>query len=469
MARADSALRSALGASARLVALGLTAAGLATLDSWPLRLRLHLLFYFLGGLAWLAGVLLTRGATYRPRYLAVVVVGALALRAWAVTTEPGHSDDVYRYLWDARVQQHGYNPYLAPPEDQRLAGLRNEAWARVNNRHLPTIYPPLAQLAFRVAARPAAPLLGWKLLVLGAELATAGILAWASGPWAGLAWLTCPLVVFELDLDGHVDALAIFLLCAALAALHRARARLSGALLGLAMATKLLPVFLVVALRGWRARLVALVVIVAVALPFAGAGRQILGSLGEYGRRWRSNDGAFSLLYGGSLALVRLAGKRAPTDETRLGGATRLVTGRDRDEAYPDELAGALARGLCLALFVAAIVFARRHADRRGYGPAPAGCLIAEAGIGAFLLLTPSLHPWYALWILPPVLLGSPAASVAGLWLVATAALGHVPLVDYLAGRPWHDPLAPRLVEHAPAWALAFITLRRLSSWKNVG
>src|SRR5262245_25317138 len=50
----------------------------------------------------------------------IVLVSALVMRAMLFTTAPTLSDDVYRYLWDGRVQNAGLNPYLYPPSSQEL-------------------------------------------------------------------------------------------------------------------------------------------------------------------------------------------------------------------------------------------------------------------------------------------------------------------------------------------------------------
>ena len=468
---APSRRAAALGITSLIATIALSAGALTTLGGWPARVPLHLAFYVVAGLAWLVAIASLRRTAPTKRVFAFALVAGLGLRVLALATPPAHSDDVYRYLWDARVQQHGINPYLYAPEVPALSPLRDDNFAKMNNRQLPTIYPPAAQLFFRLSARPAAPLAGWKLAVGASELATAALLYVGAGPTAALGWLLSPLVLVELDVNGHVDALAIALLCAALVALQRSRRAVAGALLGAATAVKLLPIFLIVALRDWRLRLAALGLIAACVLPYAGAGTRMVGSLGEYGRRWRSNDGAFSLLYVGAQAIVGVIGKRAPTDETRLGSWTRLVTGRDRDEAYPDELASALARALAFGCFVMVVTGAAWSARRRALAPYDHALHLTELGLGAFLLLTPALHPWYVVWCLPAVLLGAgkpSGRSAAWLWMAATAPLGHLPLVAYLAGSPWHEALWPRLVEHVPALVLVTASLRRLSSRTNV-
>ncbi len=431
--------------------LALDGAALACLHGWPTHLVAHLAVYVGAGLLWLVLAREPRNAR-----VALVVLAA-ALHVVALAGSPRHSDDVYRYLWDGAVQQHGVSPYAYAPDDESLAPLRTPLWNRINNRPLPTIYPPGAQLAFvAAAASPSHPLLGWKLIVALGDLATVLLLWRARGRAVALVWLSSPLVLVELCVNGHVEAIGVALFTAALTALPLRRT-LSGALLGLASATKLLPVYLLIALRDRRVLVAASLAIGLAYAPYMGAGTKVVGSLGEYGRRWRSNDGLFGVLLAGSTEAVAITtGIRAKTDRVELGRAGPLLTGRDRPQAYPDELAGVVARGFVLILFCLALWRAER--STRDLPIERRALLVAQVGMGAFLLLTPALHPWYALWLLPPLLLDDgpryPHERAAWLWLVATVPLGHVPLVAWLDHRGWHDPLWTRLIEHGPALAL---------------
>jgi hypothetical protein len=366
--------------------------------------------------------------------LVVVALVGLALRVPAWLAPPAHSDDVHRYLWDGQVQRAGINPYRFAPEAPELAGLRDDNWARVNNRSLPTIYPPLAEAAFA-----AAPSLGaWKLVAALGDLAVALLLYWGLGDRRRVVlWAWSPLVVMELGLDAHVDALGIALLVGGLVAWERGRAAAAGALVAAAAAVKLLPIVALLGMRRRRAWMAAVLVAAALALPYAAAGPRMSGSLGEYSRRWRANDGAFALLYVAAervVAQTRFAGRYDMAGSPRLA---RLMTGRDRDTLFPDEVASFLARLWAGAIFLAVVAWAlwRRASAAR----------LTEVAIGAFVLLTPALHPWYVLWLLPLVAAGG---SPAWLVLALLAPLGYRPLDGWLAGGPWRDPVWTRALEH---------------------
>ena len=160
-----------------LALVALTWAAIATARDLPASLPRHLLLYVSAGLAWLAGsIVVLRLPASRAGFVVVALV-ALALRVPAWLGPPAHSDDVHRYLWDGEVQRAGINPYRYPPDAPELVALRDDNWGRINNRALPTIYPPLAEAAFA-----ASPSLGvWKLVVaLGGSRRSPSSSIWGS-------------------------------------------------------------------------------------------------------------------------------------------------------------------------------------------------------------------------------------------------------------------------------------------------
>ena len=47
--------------------------------------------------------------------VALIIIGAVAIQVVAVSGPPQSSTDLYRYMWDGRVQAHGYDPYSYVP------------------------------------------------------------------------------------------------------------------------------------------------------------------------------------------------------------------------------------------------------------------------------------------------------------------------------------------------------------------
>ena len=85
-------------------------------------------------------------------------LAALLVRLSLVLAIPALSDDYVRFIWDGRLLAHGYNPYLYLPSDvihtplAGTAGLTDELFRGLNSPRYFTVYPPLNQAFFGLAA-----------------------------------------------------------------------------------------------------------------------------------------------------------------------------------------------------------------------------------------------------------------------------------------------------------------------------
>jgi hypothetical protein len=361
---------------------------------------------------------------------------AFLFRATLLPLDPLLSDDVYRYLWDGHVQLQGTNPYLHPPDDPALESIRTEWHPRVNHPDVPTIYPPLAQLFFRAGARLALLLgsgvLAFKLLWIGCEMGAAFVLGRVarrtgrSEPRVLLLFLWSPLLVVETAWSGHLEALGLLWLALLLWMALPARttppegaspaqppgaARAAGAGVAAAFATltKFAPAAALPPLARRLGAPFVVAFLLAVALlhaPFLEAGSQLWTGLRTYGEHWRANEGLFlvfdALLPGGRLP--RLA----------VGVAVLGVVGWTTLRRFDPER----------ALFWI---------------------------LGAGLLLSPTLHPWYVLWILPFAAL---RASVPWLLLGGLVFAGYWGAGTYHETGIWPEPFWVRAVIWLPFLAL---------------
>jgi len=425
-----------------------------------------------------AGVVALADALDRRTAMRTALVLALALGAALVLAPPLLSDDVYRYLWDARVLGAGVDPYRYAPDHPALAPLRDALWRRVNNPEIPTIYPPIAQLYFFVADRIAHAPWSVKALALLGHLAITPVVARLAGddraPRAALAWALNPLALSEAALGGHVDVLAGLLVALTVLALVRGRPWVAAVACALTSGVKLVGLALapLVGLRDRRAAVLALVLaaLPLVVLARAGQGGDAVSGLGQYARRWRGNEGAFALVDGALRAGLDVVGPwtGAGPRHIRLGVLApllraaagtpldpRLTLAAEKKEV-PDPLdfqtvyvAGLAARALVvLAVFALAIALARR-------GTAP--LLAARWVLLLGLLFAPQAHPWYLLWLLPlEVALGRPTALV---WSVLVL-LAYAPLDGWLQTRIWAESGAVRAFEHAAVWAVLGVETR---------
>ena len=228
----------------------------------------------------------------RFRGLIPVLVFALLLRMAALATPPYLSDDIYRYVWDGRVQAAGINPYRFVPESRELLALRDgEIYPRINRRgYAPTIYPPLAEALFLAGTRISESVTWVKLLMIAFEALTVWILvrllrSLQLPPERVLIYAWNPLAIWEFAGSGHIDAAAIAFMVLAVWARRCNRPGLTGLSLACATLTKLYPAMIFPALyRRWDWKMPAAfgAAVVLAYLPFVSVGRRVLGFLPAY-------------------------------------------------------------------------------------------------------------------------------------------------------------------------------------------
>ncbi|MEW5987940.1 MAG: hypothetical protein AB1791_15005, partial [Chloroflexota bacterium] len=69
-------------------------------------------------------VLALRLESFSGRAVLAVFALAVGMQVWLLFTRPTLSDDMYRYVWDGRVQAQGISPYRYPPDADELRALR---------------------------------------------------------------------------------------------------------------------------------------------------------------------------------------------------------------------------------------------------------------------------------------------------------------------------------------------------------
>jgi hypothetical protein len=144
---------------------------------------------------------------------------AVLLRAYVLAFDPLLSSDIYRYVWDGKVQAAGINPYRYFPADQALAFLRDDViFPHINRADTAvTIYPPVAQLFFLVVTRIGENVTVMRLALVGCEAVTITVimllLRRLNRPVTRVAaYLWHPLPLWEIANSGHVDALMVALM-----------------------------------------------------------------------------------------------------------------------------------------------------------------------------------------------------------------------------------------------------------------
>jgi hypothetical protein len=381
--------------------------------------------------------------------LGLILGFAVLFRVLVLWSNPIQEDDFYRYLWDGKVVASGLNPYRFAPQtvetytggDERIqpyAAIAQEdpamavVLSRVNHPDVPTIYPPLAQGVFALAAFMAPGNLQVLRLVLLAFDIALGIVVIALLQRLAiplvyiLVYAWSPLVIKESLNSAHYDVVPTFFFIGALwlslqdttgeippvppfakggaqkAPLPKGAARSAGGFcsrstitlahisLALAILGKVYPLLFVPVLwwRTWQRHgyvgalsglAVTVVVIVLGYIPFLAAGSLLWQGTQAFAERWQTNGALFPLL-------AQIVGERWLANTfvvLLLGGAVISVLVRYdlRDE-----------REFLWSVFLL---------------------------LGALLLLSPVGNPWYFLWLVP-LLCVFPLRS----WLLLSGLLG---------------------------------------------
>lgn len=255
-----------------------------------------------------------------------ILIGvAFLMRLLLVASPPESlSDDVYRYLWDGTLIKNGIHPFRYEPQSQKLNFLHQSClYEKLPHKEYKTIYPPLAQLFFLIAALPgsANPLL-LRLIFLLLEVLFFWLL-WRFFRRKDLLLLYSlfPLLIIESYIGTHIDFIAmLFLFCAFLLLEKKYfyRALLFLLLSGLVKYISLaaLPVFLLAPLEnlrrsgaGWKRywqEFSVLILITAASLlaafaPFFRPDINLFDQLGIYTRYWNFNSiitSLFRFLFG---------------------------------------------------------------------------------------------------------------------------------------------------------------------------
>jgi len=335
----------------------------------------------------------SRLAALRPR---ILIAGAVLFR---LTLLPAgfadgewqrfqlYDSDIWRYLWDGHVLASGINPYRYAPRDPSLDALAVTGYwidvrENINYGYIPTIYPPAAQAVFALAFPFG--VLGIKIAAVFFDLVALWFLILTlrllKRPMSDALWYAWnPLVIKVFAGSGHIDSLAVAGIAGMFYAIASGSKRGSTAAYLTAVLSKWSPLVLLPVLL-WRVRrihpaaLLLLLPVAAIPHLFDGAS--------TFAQFWQFNGVPYEVL----LEVFR----------------------------YP-MLAKLVAAAIVLA--TVAIPVAGNEGDlewlarRTGYT------------LGALVVLSPAVMPWYVTWLLPSAILGRDQRWIAFSGLVFVAFL----------------------------------------------
>ncbi len=402
--------------------------------------------------------------------LLIIFVGAFLFRLALLGQSPWLSNDVYRYLWDAQLVDHGVNPYSFPPAADELAGFRDATiYPKMDHKNVHSVYPPFLQLLFWTGRKMSQlfdlqAFIGLKLIFVLADLCLVLVLfrlleqVKLDSRWAILyAWH--PLPIIEIAGSGHTDGAGALTLVFAVIFLLQRKYFFAIIFLALSFLTKFFSALFLpfILLAVWKdlnlkkaGQLAALFVfILAISYaPFAAAGEKLWSGLQVYSDKWRFNDGFFSFIFSGVHfllpdGLVKSLMIPSGWDITIEALTTRRI-----------DLALIISKAICGGVFM--FVYARLLWRTFKFGISEADWMaVFVVMLSAFFLLSPTLQPWYLIWLLPflcPRLESRVTlyqSLITPLWLLsATVFLSYWVLENYVQSGVWQEPEWVKWVEY---------------------
>ncbi len=206
----------------------------------------------------------------------------LVLRVLLLFTLPVLSDDFYRFIWDGRLLMNGQNPFEHLPADylnQGLEGIDSNLYNQLNSPDYFTIYPPVNQFVFWVAASVSGDnlLLAVNLMRAPILLADIGIYILLK-KWSekkklsyniAVLYFLNPLVILELTGNLHFEGVMMFFVLLGIIVFQNEKHIKGSISWTLAICSKLLPLMYLPTLliyTNWRKAIVSYVLIALITL-----------------------------------------------------------------------------------------------------------------------------------------------------------------------------------------------------------
>jgi hypothetical protein len=345
----------------------------------------------------------------------IIIAAAFLFRLTIFWSEPTLSSDIYRYIWDGKVQNAGFGPYDQTPRSSKLEFLRDKNYEKINHKDFWTAYPPAAQNMFRfltyvsnneyvfkagIAIFDLLLILVLFKLIQFEKLSTAYLLIYA---WH-------PLPIVEFGAAGHIDVVSMALMMLTLYVMQRGFPTMSGISLALATLTKYLPIvaFPWLFLRGRWKFLAGLVVVSALLFWQYYTSPKMFQGLFTFYRKWWFNDSLFRVLY-------QLLGGAEPA--RIFGGAAVLLS------------------------FI--FCWIKKY-------PIYRSLLIV---IGTIIAFSPVVHPWYICWIIPFLVFHW---NSAWLFFSGWIAIAYIVIYVYPVGKWSHDDWL-RILVYLPLYVMLLI------------
>jgi len=389
-----------------------------------------------------------------------ILIGVL-FRFVLMPSEPFLSDDIYRYLWDGKILAAGINPYEFAPTDTQLLEYRDQlVYPHINFPEIATSYPPVSQFLFLINEWIGGSVLSWKFLLITVEILLLLVILkliqhFGLNQNRLLIYFYNPLIIIETYSSGHLEISGVFLFWLAVLLFYKRFDRNSIILLATSIMTKFIPLISGIPFlfnKFFRKSGLLIMICVILLLPFMFSGIIPLPGLFSYINRWEFNGGFYQLV----ISILKIM------DVKEYQWMVLNFSGLQ--ETYYLSHALYYKIGAFLILF---IVFIDQMVKLRATSRFRSVNYIQRSFIltAMFLLLTPTLHPWYLIWIIP-FLVFIPNWSWIAFTLLIQAS--YFVLKDYALISVWKESVWILVAQYIPLYALLiweYLDRRRINGW----
>jgi len=348
-----------------------------------------------------------------------------------INTTPIGSDDIYRYMWDGKVQAYGVNPYQFAPNDKALNHLSTEQIpSLVNHADLKTIYFPLSEWLFFLSySISGESVWGYKLLLLVFELLSFyGLFLLTKKLQIPLKFILlyalCPFLIFEYALDAHADGFGLALLIFFLYFYFTERKILSLIFLGLSLSIKPVGLILLLVLffheKEWKMKLqilfIPLFTVTVQFIPYIFSANPFEALL-KFTEHWTFNGFVFNTL----------------------------------DLYFHDNRKSRLVCSILLSIVILLISLSKKNLIDKIY-----------FAILFLLLFSPIVHPWYVGWLAVVIPI---ARKWSGIVFVNTVCFTSFTYISYQLHGVWKEEPIQWLAIYLPVVVMLAMELKRNSKY----
>ncbi|WP_051189781.1 polyprenol phosphomannose-dependent alpha 1,6 mannosyltransferase MptB [Daejeonella oryzae] len=253
--------------------------------------------------------------------LKTAVFAGMIFRVVFLFCIPNLSDDIYRFIWDGRIQQLGINPFTYTP--RQLISIQQDTYLQsifphLNSPDYHSVYPQILQAFFRIAVEIAGDSMAatsfiLKLIILFFEAGSIFLIIKLLklnnlNPNGVYIYLLNPLVIIELTGNIHFEAIMIFFILLAAIFISQKKYKTSIAAMVMAIQAKLIPAIgiplLIREIGFWKTLLygLACLILFLVISPYLWGGPEsylnFLTSLKLYYGKFEFNGSIYSILRG---------------------------------------------------------------------------------------------------------------------------------------------------------------------------